>query len=234
MRRAEHKGYVPRNVCRAVVRPRVQRKPFAVLTAEQAQALLDAAKGDRLYARYVLALTTGMRQGELLGLRWRDVDLDAATVAVQRSVSEVNGKLHHNEPKTTSGRRSIALSALAVQALRSHRAAMLAEGYTAPDRPVFCDTVGGWMRKQNLVRRSFKPLLTAAKLPTIRFHDLRHSAATLLLAENVHPKIVQERLGHSTIAVTLDTYSHVSPSMQRAAADKLDSIFPAPAPAKAG
>jgi integrase len=198
------------------------------------QALLTAARGDRFYALYVLALTTGMRQGELLALQWRDVDLDAATIAVQRSLSEVNGELHHNEPKTASGRRSITLPTMAVQALRSHRAAMLAEGHSAADRPVFCDTIGGWMRKQNLVRRSFRPLLIAANLPTIRFHDLRHTAATMLLEAKEHAKVVQERLGHSTISITLDTYSHVSPSMQRGAADKLDAIFStASSPAKA-
>ena len=90
---------------------------------------------------------------------------------------------------------------------------------------VFCNTIGRPVEAQNLVRRSFKPLLERAGLPSIRFHDLRHTSATLLLGQNVHPKVVQERLGHSQVSVTMDTYSHVMPSMQRDAADKLDAMF---------
>jgi integrase len=112
---------------------------------------------------------------------------------------------------------------VAVRALTEHKERMVAEGHGA-DR-VFCDTEGGALRKSNVRRRSFHPLVRKAGVPTIRFHDLRHTAATLLLAQGVHPKVVQERLGHAQIAMTLDTYSHVLPSMQRDAADKLDALF---------
>ncbi len=115
------------------------------------------------------------------------------------------------------------LPAIAVVALRNHRERMATEGH--PDGLVFCDTQGGPLRKSNLLRRSFLPLLKRAGLPVIRFHDLRHTAATLLLAQGVHPKIVQERLGHSQISITLDTYSHVLPGMGREAASKLDAIL---------
>jgi hypothetical protein len=119
----------------------------------------------------------------------------------------------------------IDLPSSTVEALKQHRKEMAKEGNI--NGWVFCDTKGGPIRKSNLLRRSFKPLLALAELPPIRFHDLRHTAATLLLAEGIHPKVVQERLGHSQISLTLDTYSHVLPSMQRAAADKLDQFLEA-------
>ena len=131
--------------------------------------------------------------------------------------------LEFTEPKTDKGRRRVDLPAFAVAALREHRKRMLAEGHPGP--LVFCDSEGKPIRKSNLLRRSFFPLLKEAKVPRIRFHDLRHTAATLLLSQGVHPKIVQERLGHSQISLTLDTYSHVLPSMQKEAAAKLDKLL---------
>ena len=131
--------------------------------------------------------------------------------------------LQLTEPKTSKGRRRVELPAFAVSALREHRKQMLAAGTPGPW--VFCDTQGHPLRKSNVVRRSFKPLLRKTGLPDIRFHDLRHTAATLLLTQGVHPKIVQERLGHAQISLTLDTYSHVLPSMQKEAAAKLDDLF---------
>ncbi len=198
------------------------RKELRTLNAEEAQRLLEAAKGDRLEALLVLALTTGMRQGELLGLQWEDVDLKTGTVYIRRTLLELKGKLTLGETKSGRNRR-VDLPDIAVETLREHRKRMLAEGHPGPW--VFCDTQGGPIRKSNLTRRWFKPLLQRAGLPDIRFHDLRHTAATLLLTLGVHPKIVQERLGHSQISLTLDTYSHVLPSMQREAARKLDTLF---------
>ncbi|MER3401403.1 MAG: site-specific integrase [Thermoflexus sp.] len=213
---------VSHNACDAVDRPRVPRKEVRTLDAEQARRLLEAARGDRLEALCVLALTTGMRQGELLGLQWEDVDLKAGTVSVRRTLLELNGKLAPGETKSGRPRR-VDLPDIAVEALREHRKRMLAEGHPGPW--VFCDTRGGPIRRNNIIRRWFKPLVRRAGLPDIRFHDLRHTAATLLLRLGVHPKVVQERLGHSQIGVTLDTYSHVLPSMQKEAARKLDAIF---------
>jgi integrase len=131
------------------------------------------------------------------------------------------------EPKTAKARRQVDLPAIAVEALRDHRQRMLAEGH--PHGLVFCDTAGGPLRKSNLIGRSWHPLLEKAELPRIRFHDTRHTHATLLLSQGVHPKIVQERLGHSQIALTLDTYSHVLPGMGREAAAKLDALLVPPA-----
>jgi len=137
------------------------------------------------------------------------------------------GKFDIAEPKSTKGRRRIDLPASVVRALRDHRKRMLAKNQS-PSMWVFCDARGGPLRASNVVRRSFRPLLKRAGLPVIRFHDLRHTAATLMLGQGIHPKIVQERLGHSKIAVTLDIYSHVLPSMQRDVAEKLDRLFASP------
>lgn len=216
-------GLVPRNVCDAVTRPRAPRPTMRVLSPEQVNVLLTAAREDRFHALYVLAVTTGLRQGELLGLQWDDIDLASAAVHVRHALHEVAGRLWLDEPKTTKARRAVDLPAVTVAALREHRERMRAEGH--PQEFVFCDTQGGPVRKSNLVRRSFLPLLKRASLPRIRFHDLRHTAATLLLLQGVHPKVVQERLGHSQISIALDTYSHVLPSMGREAAARLDALL---------
>ncbi len=216
-------GLLPRNVCDGVTRPRAPRPTMRVLTPEHVNVLLTAAREDRFHALYVLAVTTGLRQGELLGLWWTDIDLDRAVLHVCRALHEVAGRLWFDEPKTAKARRTVDLPAYAVAALREHRDRMLAERDL--QELVFQDTQGGPVRKSNLVRRSFLPLLKRASLPRIRFHDLRHTAATLLLLQGVHPKVVQERLGHSQISITLDTYSHVLPSMGRDAANKLDALL---------
>ena len=143
---------------------------------------------------------------------------------VRRALIEVGGRLHLVEPKTARSRRRIDLPQMAIAALERHRAAMLAEGKGAVAW-VFCNTKGGPLRRSHFHRQTFKPLLKRAELPDIRFHDLRHTSATLLLSAGVHPKVVQERLGHSQISVTLDTYSHVLPTLQREAAGKLDGIL---------
>lgn len=236
-------GLIPRNVCEAVARPRAPRKTMQTLLPEQAAQLLEASEADRLHALYVLAVTMGLRQGELLGLQWPDVDLDAARLSVRHQLCEMSGQLWLDEPKTAKARRQVELPAIAVVALREHRSRMQAEGHWQADGYVFTDTEGGLIRKSNLRRRSFEPLLELRALrerlrkqgvaedalpkplPRIRFHDLRHTAATLALKEGVHPKVVQEMLGHSQIAVTLDTYSHVLPTMQKEAAAKIDALF---------
>ena len=159
----------------------------------------------------------------MLGLRWCDVDLQGGYVSIQHTLRDLKGVLQLGETKTEKGRRRIKLPAIALQALREHRKQMFAEGNAASF--VFCDTTGGPLRHNNLTRRSFKPLLKKAGLPDIRFHDLRHTAATLMLGAKVQPKVVQEILGHSQIAVTLDTYSHVLPTIQDEAASVMDTVL---------
>jgi integrase len=143
---------------------------------------------------------------------------------VCRILLEVNGKLLVSEPKTAKSRRSVTLPQVAITALWDHKAKLLSEGLgSAPW--VFCNTQGGPIHRSHFHSYWFKPLLKRAGLPDIRFHDLRHTSATLLLSAGVHPKIVQERLGHSQISITLDTYSHVLPTMQREAAEKLNRFL---------
>jgi integrase len=185
---------------------------------------LTEAAGDRFEALYWVAITTGLRLGELFGLQWQDVDLRAGTISVCRSQSDVKGKLALSEPKTRKGRRLVTVPAQTVNALVEHRKRMMIEGLAGADR-LFCNVDGGPLRRSDFHRRSFKPLLRRAGLPNIRFHDLRHTSASLMLSQGVHPKVVQERLGHSQISVTLDVYSHVMPGMQRDAADRLGALL---------
>jgi integrase len=216
---------IPFNPCDYVETPwlpdgKVHRvEPYST---DEVRRLLEATAGHRLEALFVVAVFTGLRQGELFALRGPDVDLDAAAISVRHSLEEINGRLALKEPKSGKSRR-VDLPPLAVSALWRHRALMLAEGHL--DRPVFCDTQGGWLRKSNFLRGVYRPLLRTSGLPIRRFHDLRHTSATLLLGLGVHPKVVQERLGHSNISVTLDTYSHVAQTLQKEAAAKLDGLF---------
>ena len=219
--------YVARNVCEAVKKPRVPRAPPSVLPIDRVRDFLEFAKQDRLCALWILAVTTGMRLGEMLGLQWSDVDLKTGAINVRRALVDFGNKRELGETKTPKSRRRIDLPGVTVRALRDHRERMLAEGIR--NEWVFCDTRGGPLRQNNVRRRHFHKLLEAAKLPHARIHDLRHTAATILLEQGVHPKVVQERLGHSNISMTLDTYSHVVPSMQKAAASKLDELFSSPA-----
>jgi integrase len=221
---------VPRNVADLVDPPRTRRKDMATLSAAQARILISAAQGERLEALYVVALTTGMRQGELLALRWGDVDLDRRTLQVRSSLQRAVEGFEFAEPKTASSRRSVSITEAAASALRRHRAAQASErlrvGAAWADLGlVFANKVGEPLDPRNLLQRCFYPLLKRAGLPRIRFHDLRHTAATLMLAQGVHPKIASEMLGHSNIGITLDTYSHVTPTMQRSATDALDALL---------
>ncbi|HUQ70685.1 MAG TPA: site-specific integrase [Planctomycetaceae bacterium] len=218
-------GLVARNVSDAVERPTVRTAEVKPLDSEAVRKFIRAAAGDRLEALYVMALCTGARQGELFGLRWDDVDLQNQTVQIRRTIVEMGGEFHEHEPKTEKGKRLIVLPAMAVEALHEQRKRLLAEGLLGGGL-VFPDHAGGYLRRQNVCRRSFAAILKAAKLPdTVRFHDLRHSHATMLLTAGIHPRVVQERLGHSQIAVTLGTYSHVLPTMQADAAAKVQTIM---------
>jgi integrase len=228
-------GLVPRNLTDAVERPRGERREMRVLTPSQAATLLDMAREDRLHALYVLAVTTGMRQGELLGLTWDAVDLEQGRLQVVRQLERVRAvgdKPRLVEPKTRRSRRVIEMSAGAVRALREHRARQLHQERLALGEAwqdewdlVFTTDIGTPLQPSNVVRRSFLPLLARADLPRIRFHDLRHTAATLLLAAGEHPKVVQELLGHHSVAFTLDAYSHILQSMQKATAARMDAIL---------
>jgi integrase len=225
-------GLVTRNVSEAVDPPKAQRKEIRPLTLEQVRTLLKTAQGDRLEALYVLAITTGLRQGELFGLRWEDVDLEAGRLSVRQSLTTPKGGRKLGPPKRNKSRRSVKITAGAVKALRDHRVRQLEEQEKLAELWqdhdfVFTTQVGTPLNRHNFFRRCYKPLLGEAGLPrSVRFHDLRHTCATLLLSKNVNPKIVQELLGHANISQTMDTYSHMLPDMQERAASAMDDILP--------
>lgn len=223
-------GMILRNPCAAVDVPRAARAEMQTLTREQVDTFLAFTREDRYHALYVLAVTTGMRLGELLGLKWEDLDLDGERLQVRRALQHQKGRGYvFVEPKTKRSRRTINLSQRAISALREHRRKQIAErlsfagDWRMPDL-VFANewgapVDGGWMTTR------FKGLLERAGLPIIRFHDLRHTAASLLLQANVHVKLVSEMLGHSTVVLTLDTYSHCIPTMHQEAARTMDQLF---------
>lgn len=223
---------LPRNPIAAVMAPRPVTEEMRPLSAEEARGLLDAARSDRLEALYVLAVTTGMRRGELLGLKWSDIDLENARLSIRRTLTRVdNGKRHTlGDTKNKQSRRTVRLTPQAVDALRSHLEQQLEEiealGDLYDDHGlVFTSGAGTPINPSNLRNRSFATLLRRAGLPHIRFHDLRHTCATLLLGKGVHPKFVQELLGHATIAITLDTYSHVMPGMGDQTATAMEDVL---------
>jgi integrase len=224
-------GLIPRNAAAGQKLPRITREELRPLSPEETRRLLQAASGDRLEALYVLAVASGLRQGELLALRWEDVDLEHSIVRVRRTLTREGGKFSLGEPKTKKSRRGVNLTAAAVEALRAHLSRQLEEmermgSLYRPGGLVFSNEVGGIINPSNLRNRSFARLLKRAGLPpTTRFHDLRHTCATLLLSRNINPKIVSEMLGHSSIAITLDTYSHVLPTMQEEAIRALEDVL---------
>jgi integrase len=221
---------VSRNVCDLVSPPRVAGQEMQSLTIEQAQRLLTAARGCHLEALLTLAIATGMREGELLALRWSDVSFEKMFLQVCRTVRRIPGHGHvESEPKTQKSRRKITLTPHLVEVLKEHRVrqeeARRAAGFVWKEQNlVFCNRRGNFIEPSELFR-SFQKLLKEAGLPRMRFHDLRHSAASILLVMGVHPKVVQELLGHSNIAMTLNIYSHVLPSLQQEAMERLSDLL---------
>ena len=229
---------VSRNSAALVNAPRIPRKNIKPLDSERARTFLNSAKGERFEAIYVVALTLGMRRGEVLGLRWVDVSLNERTLRVNQSMqristgSEEKGKkseLRATETKTDGSRRTIALPDSVVRALKAHHVRQLqdrlAAGFSWQDAGLVFTNRTGKPLEPIVLHRDYKALLKKAELPiTLRFHDLRHSAASLLLAQGVHPRAIMELLGHSSITVTMNVYGHVMPAMMRDAADKMDAI----------
>ncbi len=223
-------GAIARNACDAVSPPRRAHYEIQPLSTEQSQQLLTAAKGHPLEALFALALTTGMRRGEILALKWQDINFSQNMLQVRRIFTRRPGNRYiEAEPKTEKSRRSIMLAPLVVELLKQQRVrqleAKLQAGEAWQERGlVFCTSVGTPLNPSKVVER-FKTLLKKAGLPEIRFHDLRHSAASILLSMGVHPKVVQELLGHNQIIMTMDIYSHVLPTMQKDAVNKLNDAL---------
>jgi integrase len=223
-----------RNVAALVHGPRVERYEIRPLTPDEARVFLSSIKGDRLEALYSIALTMGLRQGEILGLRWQDIDLEVADLRVSKQLQRVDGKLQLVAPKTARSRRTLAVPASIVSSLREHRDRQEQEKTEEGNRwvetgLVFTNAQGNPI-DASLVSKQFHQHLERAGLAQRRFHDLRHSCATLLLVQGVAPRVVMEVLGHSQIAMTMNTYSHVIPELQWEAARRMDALLKETAP----
>jgi integrase len=219
---AERLGMLAANPVRRVRPPRWQSPEMRVWSAEQTQAFLSTSEAHRLHAAFVLLATTGMRRGEVVGLRWDDVDLDASRLQVRQAVTTAGNRIVIDGPKTRRSRRSVALDEDTVAALRSHRRRqaeerLVAGGLWQDAGMVFTNELGA-MLQPDAVSRAFAALVRQSGLPRIRLHDLRHGWASLALEAGIHPKVVSERLGHSAVGITLDTYSHVVQGLDAEAA----------------
>lgn len=221
---------IPKNIMEHVDPPRLAQKEIVTWTAEQANEFLSYAKEDKYYIAFVLAIYTGMRRGEILGLRWKDIDFDQARISVQQTLYRPsNSGIIFQEPKTKSAKRRIAIPHFVVQELKSHKAKQnkfklqYGAGYQDHDL-VVCYDDGRPQDPRNLLRH-YERIIKRSGLPYIRFHDLRHTHATMLLQLGEHPKVVSERLGHSRVGITMDVYSHVLPDMQKEAADNFEKMM---------
>ena len=213
-------GMVVRNAADLVDKPSQKRRAPAVWSADQVNRFLKQINGHRWYPIYVIAIYCGLREGEILGLRVEDIDLLKRVLHVRQAVQYLMGQgLIVKEPKSEAGKRAVIIPGFAVTVLTDHLLSIQKESglifTTGNDTPI---------SPRNLVRH-FKSVIEAAGLPDIRFHDLRHTHASLLLQAGVNPKVVQERLGHSSVTLTLSTYSHVLPGIQEAAAEKFDDLL---------
>jgi integrase len=232
LKQATQDGLIPRNVAQAVKSPKPVAKEICVLDANEVRRFLEAARGERLEALYILAVSTGVREGECLGLKWSDVNFDTGKLSVRRSLSITKDGPVFTDTKRKSSRRSIKLPRTALEALRIHRKRQNEErlrvGLEWTDNGlVFPGEKGQPMKPWTLYGGSFKRILKRAGLPqNVTFHEAtRHTCATLLLSKGVHPKLVQELLGHATISITLDTYSHVLPGMDDGLAETMDEAI---------
>lgn len=218
LKQAMRWGYVGKNVTEAVDAPRPEKKEINPLTPEQVGILLGGLETERDRALYTLAVSTGARQSEILGLIWKDLDLYRGVVSIKRALSRTGEGHVFVPPKSAKGKRSVGLIPRAVEALEVYKNNIEGVG---PEDLVFPNGSGRPLDAY-MVTKPFKSICKRVGLPqTTRFHDLRHTAATIWLLKGIHPKIVQEALGHSTITITLDTYSHVLPTMQEKAVEAM-------------
>jgi integrase len=238
MKSAVTEGILPRNVAALVASPKrrsdqdaspEKTKGIQTFDTSQARAFLDVIKNDRLEALFTVAVSLGMRQGEILGLTWSNVDLEGCRLSVAAQLQRIEGKLVLVTPKSAKSIRSISLPAVAVSALYSHRNRQAEErewsGSDWQDTGfVFTTSRGTPMDPRNVIRK-FQAALKMAELPKLRFHDLRHSTATLLLAQGVSPRYISDLLGHSQVSFTMQTYAHVLPEVQREVATKMNAVL---------
>jgi integrase len=220
------------NPCDLCELPRLEKTEMKYLSPEETTKFLDVAKETKHFVLFLLIIESGMRPEEYLALQWKDIDFQQQALSVRRAIvwKRKGGGFTFTEPKTKKSRRSIPISNSVINALKVHRRKQLEEKlklgsvYGKLDL-VFASEVGTPIQPKNLLDRHFRPLLTKAELPSLRLYDLRHTTATLLLSAGENPKVVSERLGHASIVLTLDTYSHVLPTMQESATGKLEKMM---------
>lgn len=222
LNRAMRHGLITRNAAALAEAPRVARREAQALDPAQARRLLAALDGHPMRAMFLLAMTSGLRKGELLGLRWSDVDLAGGTLTVRRSLQHIDGRFEAVEPKTEGSRRTVHLPAIAVTALAEHRTQQAAASVVGA---YIFTTPSGQPLHGTTVWRTFQAVLAEAGLPAMPFHGLRHTTASLLLAQGVPARVVMELLGHSSIQLTLTTYSHVIAPLEQAAAEQMDALL---------
>lgn len=226
---AVRRGLIARNAAALVEGPRVERYAIKPFTPEEARQLLQAVRGDRLEALYSVALTMGLRQGKALGLTWQDVDLDLGYMRISKQLQRIHGSPELVEPKTERSRRTLAMPSMIADALRDHGARQELErrdaGQTWHDTGLVFTTPIGTPLDGTVVTKEFHRVLDRAGLTQRRFHDLRHSCATLLLVQGVSPRVVMDLLGHLQIGLTMNTYSHVVPDLRRDAARRMDELL---------
>lgn len=227
---AERLGLVARNAAAAARGPSVSRTEMTTWTSDQLKTFARVSERSRMRHAFTVLATTGMRRSEVLGLRWRDVDFDAGQVAIVQTVTAIEGKIVIGEPKTAGSRRTVYVHDATLRALRQQRQLQAEErlavgpGWSSGNDLVFRTELGDPVNP-DWFSRHFDRLVAEADVPRIRLHDLRHTNATLSLKAGVHPKVVSERLGHSTIAITLDMYSHVTPGISRDAAATVETMM---------
>jgi integrase len=222
-------GLIYRNPADAVDPPRYNRAEMHTMNEDGIRVILETAKGTDYYPIFYLAIFTGMRRSELLAIKWADVDLLMGQVSVNKSLHQLHdGSFAFREPKSARGRRNIALTPTTIQVLKTHLENRIEEQKFFGRKVGDTDLVFSHADKSPMlpgsVTQAWRKMAAKSGLTGIRLHDARHTHASLLLKQGVHPKIVQERLGHATIATTLDIYSHVAPGLQEAAARKFDEI----------
>lgn len=218
---------IARNPADAVQPPKPVRREMRALSEIETAGLLNTATNSRLYSPIFVAVTTGLRRGELLALRWKHVDLERGVLSVHQSLEQTRDGLNFKQPKTAKGRRTVDLPEITMEELRRHRnrqrQSRLELGPAYSDQGLVFPGPDGAPWPPDGLTRAFAALMRRAGNRGLRFHDLRHTHATQLLREGIHPKIVSERLGHATVSITLDLYSHVLPGMQKAAAERVDA-----------
>ncbi len=227
---AERLGIVQRNAAAAARGPSVTRPEMTTWSSDQLKEFLAVAQQSRMRNALTILASTGMRRGEALGLRWGDVDFDSSQIAIVQTVSTVDGKIVVGQPKTAGSRRTVYVHDTTIKAMRQQRQLQAEEQLAAgpaweTDNELVFRSVTGGPVNPDWFSRHFNDLVEKTDVPRIRLHDLRHTNATLSLKAGVHPKVVSERLGHSSIAITLDLYSHVTPGISRDAAAAVESMM---------